>query len=116
MNKTEVSNQSLANLIKTSINALTEQQLKQLDEYGAKIYLLTNDENQPEFHISWGNPMDGATHESAESWTGPKAHQDWEAWQEFKTAQSELREYLHQRLPDDLIEKYQIAVDDYENR
>lgn len=110
--KNQVTRATLESLIKAGVDALTTDELVRLDEHGARFYLLTDPDDESEFFVSWGDPINLAAHEFAESQCGPKTHQKWEAWQEFKTAPQELRAYLHQRLPDDLIDAYQSEVAD----
>lgn len=99
--------QALEQMLKDEINELDTEELVRLDEEGARIYILTDYEDQPYLYISFGDPDDKAFHEWPEGKDEPKAcDRGWEAWQEFKTEPAELRQLLLQKLPDTLIDEY----------
>lgn len=103
--------QALQKILEDKINELDTEELVQLDEEGARIYILTDEDEQPYLYISYGNPDDRVFHEWPEGQDGPKAcDRGWECWQEFKTMPADLRALLLHRLPDGLIDPYLLSV------
>lgn len=96
----------LEGLIIGEVNTLRAVDLRRLDDQGARIYLLTDADGDPEFYISWGHPSNRVFHEWPENQPGAKTHEDWECAQEFKTKPKELRAYLLECLTTGFIDSY----------
>lgn len=111
--KNQDQSQAIAAMIKTNIEALTAEELEQIDEGGARFYILTNEDCQPFFYIFHGNPINSIYHEWAANHGGPGAHVDLECWQGTKTPVEELREAMNadlDRICESLIDDYMISV------
>jgi len=102
--------------IKRGIDELTHADLRSMDDRGARIYLLTDDDGAPLFRLSIGDPNDGMYHASTDQVAGPKAYSGQGCWQDCPNEPEEIRRLLHECLPDDLIEPYLAAVEAWDDQ
>lgn len=108
--------ESLTALIRQVVDKMKVPELKRLDSLGGRIYLLTDaDDGMPYLYVSLGSLIDRIYHEWAEQQGSPAAHVKLDAWQESKTPPDEHRKYLHDKLPDALIDGYLQAVDELDD-
>ncbi len=111
MDKNEIG-KILQEMLEREINNISDANLRRIDEVGARIYILTNKDNQPYLKIFYGGS-------DLDVWTISQikpamSETYWECWQkiEDKAEPEDLRHNLLSNLPEMLTEKYLQSLED----